>query len=90
MNKNPYDILQSLVEKCLSFSRRTSQYLYPKPGDVVARCPNEAREKLKDLKSEDIANARVDLYIPYTPEYEDRKNLEEQKMNFDKKLKVLK
>lgn len=32
---------------------------FPKPGQAYARLPDETREILKGLKSEDIANVRV-------------------------------
>ena len=38
-----------------------------KPGEVIMRASDRVREALKNLRSEDIQNVRIDWFLPKEP-----------------------
>jgi hypothetical protein len=57
----------------------------PKPGDVVKNMAKEIREELVNLKSDDIANVRVEDWWMTSSEYEAKYC----QLEFEKKMGVL-
>jgi len=59
MKKTPESILlDTVVAGCCLFDRRR----FPKPGQLIERLPEEQREILRTLTSDQLANIRVDAW----------------------------
>lgn len=84
--------LDALRRAMFFVSGLCSQRTLNKPGAVIERLSPEAREALSKLKSSDIdgsaGSERIDdlKYLATSNEYYENKELEAEKLKFDKKI----
>lgn len=83
----PFETLYNLINSIYCWSSEYTRR-FPNPGQLILRQNNENRESLKLLKSADIKNPRLDdPYIKYgNDDYENKKEISNLKIEFDKKI----
>jgi hypothetical protein len=80
----PTEVLQDMLLSTFTSSRRNADF---GPGQWVLKSRPDIREKLSQLKSEDLLNLRPDLCICESEETIRRREISEMLIEFDKKCK---